>query len=159
MEAFCSLSAPAIEEMSGSYDGHLPAEIEKNWQQFVADTGAGTWLGKTFQVESGGRQVQRGYNRYQVDGEVKTGLQFDFMEGASRFDGRPSILLRYGPYRNWAGEQDLVDELRIFAPGILLGLYHTRTPVPGFTPRAGGDRSAPEFFVLTGPVEAAPNPT
>jgi hypothetical protein len=33
-----------------------------------------------------------------------------------------------------------------------LGIYHTAAPVPGFTPRRAGSRSALEVFVLSGPI-------
>ena len=63
--------------------------------------------------------------------------------------------MRYSEFDNWAGRRDLIDELRVLQPGLLLGIFHTREPVALFTPRGGTGRSAIELFVLAGPVGPA----
>ncbi len=146
---FADLPAPALP--SGEYAGHIPAYIEPAWRAFLAEARIGHWLGK-------GYADGQGYNVYQAASGIVRRLRFAWSFGVSSLDGGPALLMHYAAFPNWAGQQDLTDELREVAPGLLLGIYHTRTVVPGFTPRAGNGRTEPELFILSGPVDQVHRP-
>lgn len=146
LDLFAGLPAPT--PPAGEYAGHIPAYSEPAWRAFLAEAGIGHWLGK-------GYADGHGYNVYRTATGLVRRLRFAWSFGTSSLDGRPALLMQYSAFPNWAGAQDLTDELREAAPGLLLGLYHTREAVPGFTPRAGQGRSEPEIFILEGPIAAA----
>jgi len=153
LSLFAGLPAPAAP--SGEYQGHIPAYIEPAWRAFLAEAKIGHWLGKGYVAEAHGTWAGHGYNVYRTDAGAVRRLRFGWSLGPSSFDGRPALLMHYAAFPNWAGDQDLADELRQAAPGVMLGIYHTRQVVPGFTPRAGNRRSAPEIFILSGPTGPA----
>jgi hypothetical protein len=146
---FAGLPAPA--PPSGEYTGHIPAYIEPAWRAFLAEARIGHWLGK-------GYAEGQGYNIYQAASGIVRRLRFAWSFGVSSLDGRPALLMHYAAFPNWAGRQDLTDELREVAPGLLLGIYYTRDVVAGFTPRPGNGRTEPELFILSGPVAEAHPP-
>lgn len=153
---FANLPAPTAP--AGEFTGHIPAYIEPAWRAFLAEARIGHWFGKGYVAEAHGTWAGHGYNLYRTDAGIVRRLRFGWSLGPSSFDGKPALLMHYAAFPNWAGEQDLADELREAAPGVMLGIYHTIRPIPGFTPRAGQGRSEPEVFILSGPDGAARRP-
>ncbi len=152
---FDTLSAPTLREMDGEFVGHLPDYSRDVWLRWSSELKAGMWLGKAYRPEAYGRWPGRGYNRWDTQGKgqvTERHMRFAWAIESSTFTTGTSLVMYYGPFKNWSGEQDLLDEIRVVSPGLYLGAYHTREPVPGFTPRQGRKRSEPEIFMLTGPV-------
>jgi hypothetical protein len=152
---FKSLRAPDYRKMDGEFKGHIPFYIREEWEAFVEDSGMGRWLGKGFRVGPLTGAAGQGYNMYKKERKIIRRLKFAWSIQPSEIDGAPSVFLKYSTFSNWAGANDLIDEIRQAAPSLFLGLYHTREPVQYFTPRSGGTRSAMEFFILSGPVGPA----
>jgi len=130
----------------------IPAYIEPEWRAFLADAKIGHRMGKGYINEPHGECQGHGYNVYQVGRKTTRHLRFGWSYGASSLDGKPALIMRYAAFENWAGRNDLVDEVRRAGPGVMMGIYFTRDVVPGFTPRAGNGRTEPEVFILRGPV-------
>ena len=149
VDLFRTLAPPAASDIPGDYSGHIPLAMRDNWETLFAGSGLGVWLGKEYRLESGSRTSGQGSNIYRKDGRTEHTLPFAWNLGPSTVDRRPALMMFYSAFRSWAGKRDLIDELRLVSPGLLLGLYHTSAPVENFTPRAAGDRSAMEFFVLS----------
>lgn len=156
LSLFAGLPAPSAP--SGEFAGHISAYIEPAWRAFLAEAKIGHWLGKGYVAEACGTWTGHGYNVYRTETGIVRRLRFGWSLGPSSFDGRPALLMHYAAFPNWAGEQDLADELRQAAPGLMLGIYHTRQSIPGFTPRGGSGRSEPEVFILSGPEGQARRP-
>lgn len=146
---FRTLEPPAAGDIPGDYSGHIPLAMRDNWDALFAGAGLGVWLGKAYRLDGGSRTSGQGSNLYRKDGRVEQTLPFAWNLGPSTVDGRPALMMFYSAFRSWAGKRDLIDELRLISPELLLGLYHTSAPVENFTPRVAGDRSAVEFFVLS----------
>ncbi len=151
---FQQLDAPAIDQVAGDFDGHIPHYIASDWYQFVRDANLGDWQGKAYTRKSANGFDGEGYNRYIKSGKAAEHLPFAWRMQKSDIDGKPSLVMYYSAFKSWGGKNDLIDELREFRPGVLLGIYHTREPVDRFTPRAGYGRSAMEFFVLTSAAQS-----
>lgn len=150
---FRTLPAPSPQEMDGEFDSDLPDYSREEWRQTMAALGKDYWLGKSYTPRPLDGHDGHGLNRYRrPDGAVMRISRFVWSIAASVVDGRDSLVMRYAPFKNWGGSHDLIDEVRVAAPGVYLGLYHTAAPVPGFTPRQEGARSAWEFFLLSGPT-------
>lgn len=145
---------PPPSQMVGEFSGHIPTYIEPEWRAFLAEAKIGHWMGKGYVHEPHGDWQGHGYNIYQTDKRIARRLRFAWSFGPSSLDGRPALIMRYAAFDNWAGQQDLTDEVRRAGPGVMLGVYFTRDVVPGFTPRAAksGGRTEPEIFILRGPV-------
>lgn len=149
VELFRTLEPPAASDIPAEYSGHIPLAMRDDWEALFAGSGLGAWLGKEYRLEGGSRTSGQGSNLYRNGGGIERTLPFAWNLGPSTVDRRPALMMFYGAFRSWAGKRDLIDELRLVSPGLLLGLYHTSAPVENFTPRAAGDRSAVEFFVLS----------
>lgn len=150
---FGTLPAPTIAEMDGEFISALPGYSGAEWRSTMASLGKDYWLGKSYKPESFGRHTGHGLNRYRTAaGDIRRLSRFVWNIAPSTVDGRPSLVMHYSAFSNWGGGLDLIDEVRVAAPGVYLGLFHTARPVPGFTPREGGLRSGIEFFFLSGPV-------
>lgn len=147
---FSRLSPP--DALAGEFAGHIPSAMEADWRSFVGTTGIGDWLGKAYLPEPSETWAGHGYNLYRRKDRITRQLRFAWRFGSSVLDGKPSLVMRYSAFDNWGAQQHLTDEVRQVQPGLLLGVYFTAKPVPGFTPREGADRTGPELFVLTGPV-------
>lgn len=154
LAVFGTLSPPG--QMSGEFSGHIPAYSEPEWRAFLAEAKIGHWMGKGYIHEPHGDWQGHGYNVYQLgERKMTRRLRFAWRFGPSSLDGQPALIMHYSAFDNWAGQQDLTDEVRRAGPGVLLGIYFTREAVPGFTPRAGSGRTEPEVFILRGPVAPA----
>ncbi|MET8797723.1 hypothetical protein ABZV91_14955 [Nocardia sp. NPDC004568] len=151
VELYKSLDAPDPAEMYGEFSGHLPATREDAWRAFMRERGAQPWLGKAYRPEECNGHVGHGYNRYQgPDGVIIRMNRFVWDIEPSIVDGRDTLVMHYSAFDDWGGANDLIDEVRVVAPGVYLGIYHTAAPVPGFTPgepQADG-RSAISAFIL-----------
>ena len=154
-EIFSGLRAPRPEEMDGDFVSALPTHSEETWRASMAAMGRDFWLGKSYKPEAWNTYGGHGHNRYEKkDGSVMRSSRFAWNIEPSTIDGNPSLVMYYAPFGQWGLEVDLIDEVRAAGPNLYLGLYHTKEPVPGFTPRAGADRSEVEYFILQGPVAA-----
>jgi len=154
---FRTLPAPTPREMDGEFIGHLPDYSREVWLRWAAGTGNGEWLGKAYRPEAYGRWPGHGYNRWDRKGKgevTNRDMRFAWAIEPSTISTGSSLVMYYSAFKHWGGEQDLIDEIRRVTTGLYLGAYHTREPVPGFTPRHGSMRSEPEIFMLTGPVRA-----
>lgn len=150
---FKTLDAPTAQEMDGDFISTLPSYYADEWRASMARVGKDYWLGKSYSPQPLRGHTGHGLNRYRAaSGEVSRQSRFVWDFGPSILDGRPSLIMRYAAFDNWGAQHDLTDEIRVVAPELYIGLAHTDKPVPGFTPRAGGDRSGVEFFFLAGPV-------
>jgi hypothetical protein len=59
----------------------------------------------------------------------------------------------YGRFNNYAGDVELIDEIRRLDDGAYLGIYTANETVLGFsTVKLGNTRSEPDIFGLSGPV-------
>ncbi|MBN8927856.1 MAG: hypothetical protein J0H19_14675 [Rhodospirillales bacterium] len=155
MALFRTLQAPARAEMNGDFLSALPAYAEAEWRESMRRVGKDFWLGKSYLPQPHKGHQGHGHNRYRTaDGRTRRESRFVWDIAPSTIDGNPSLVMRYAAFPNWGGAHDLIDEVRVVRPNLYLGLYHTATPVPGFTPRPGGTRSGIEFFILSGPVAA-----
>lgn len=152
---FATLRAPRPEEMDGDFVSALPAYSEETWRASMAAMGRDFWLGKSYKPEAWKTFGGHGHNRYeQKDGTVMRSSRFAWNIEPSTIDGNQSLVMYYAPFGQWGLEVDLIDEVRVAGHDLFLGLYHTKEPVPGFTPRAGEDRSEVEYFILQGPIAA-----
>jgi len=150
---FATLAAPAPAQMDGEFTGEVPDYMDALWRSSMAALGKDFWLGKSYTPAAWDGHVGHGLNRYRrADGSIRRDSRFVWDIAPSVVDGRPALVMHYGAFSNWGGRNDLIDEVRVAGPGVWLGIYHTATPVPGFTPRQGGARSALEVFVLSGPT-------
>lgn len=154
LSLFHDLGAPAFGDITGELAGHVPLYAAREWRNFVKRGGIGDWLGKGYQFGRYGDWQGQGYNLYRTPQGVMRRLRFAWTFGNSVLDQRPALIMNYRAFKNWAGANDLIDEVRMVQPGLFLGVYYTSMPVPGFTPRSAQGRSAPEFFVLEGPIGA-----
>lgn len=155
MALFRTLPAPERTELDGEYVSRLPDYAEAEWRTAMAAVGKDYWLGKSYTPAPLDGHHGHGLNRYRsADGVIRRNSRFVWDIAPSTVDDRISLVMRYAHFQNWGGGHDLIDEVRVVGPSLYLGLYHTKAPVPGFTPRPGGARSGIEFFMLSGPVAA-----
>lgn len=153
MAAFRQLPAPHAEAMTGEFASTLPDYSNAQWRGAMAALGKDYWLGKSYLPEPFRGHRGHGLNSYRRgDGSIRRLSRFVWDIGPSVVDARPSLVMRYAAFGNWGGSHDLIDEIRMAGADTYLGLYHTRAPVPGFTPRPGNGRSGIEFFILSGPI-------
>jgi hypothetical protein len=153
MAVFTQLPAPRPEAMAGEFASSLPDYSDAEWRSAMAALGKDYWLGKSYSPQEYNGHRGHGLNSYRRgDGSIRRLSRFVWDIGPSVVDGRPSLVMRYAAFGNWGGMHDLIDEIRVAGDGVFVGLYHTQTPVPGFTPRQGNGRSGIEFFILAGPV-------
>ena len=143
---FRKLSKPP-NDFAGEFRGHVPNYLRDEWSVLMKESGLGTWLGKGFLAEKHGEYLGHGYNIYSNNGKIHRQLEFAWSFENSELDECPALIMYYRAFTNWAGKRDLIDEIRMVAPGIFLGLFHTREAVPHFT-RPGSERSAVGFFLL-----------
>lgn len=153
MAIFRQLASPRAEEIGGAFASTLPDYSNAQWRSAMAALSKDYWLGKSYSAEAFGGHRGHGLNSYRrADGTIRRLSRFVWDIGPSVVDEAPSLVMRYAAFPNWGGAHDLIDEIRVACAGTYLGLYHTRTPVPGFTPRPGNGRSGIEFFILSGPT-------
>ena len=156
LELWRSLPAPAADEIHGEYTGHVhdggDAAVREAKTEFFYRSACGFWLGKAYQPGPGGNG--EGYNYFREDdAAVRRYRRFATATGPSALDGRPALIMTYRAFRNYAGEMDLIDEIRRLDDGVYLCVYTGTEAVPGFSSKlAGHARSEPELFALTGPV-------
>lgn len=153
MAVFRQLPAPRPETMEGEFASTLPDYSNAEWRGAMAALGKDYWLGKSYSPEAFKDHRGHGLNSYRrADGSIRRLSRFVWDIGPSVVDSAPSLVMRYAAFPNWGGAHDLIDEIRVASADTYLGLYHTRAPVPGFTPRPGNGRSGIEFFILAGPT-------
>jgi len=155
LELWKSLDALTLDEMNGEYtgsfhDGGDPA-VRTAKNDFFHRSPCGVWLGKAYKP---GRTMGEGYNFFRENGKtVRRYRRFATGIGASSLDDRPSLIMSYRAYDNYAGAMDLVDEVRRLDHDTYLCVYTGTETVPGFsTLLPGKTRSEPELFALRGPV-------
>jgi hypothetical protein len=149
VDLFRTLEAPALEELTGEFTGHVPdggdpenrRRIDE--RMFNENSWLGYWLGKAYRVT--GDNVGEGYNMgRRPDGRTDRFLRFGTYVGPSQIDGQPSIVMTYSSFNNPSGNRDLIDEIRKLSDGVYLGLGSARAE--------DGSRTRPGPFVLTGPI-------
>ena len=151
-----TLPAPQMDEVSGEYVGQFhdggDAEVNAAKTKFFLQSPCGYWLGKAYHPGEGGHG--EGYNYFRDDeGNVQRFRRFATETGPSLLDGRPSLIMYYRAFNNYAGKMDLTDEIRRLDDGTYLCMYTGTETVPGFcTKKPGEARSEPELFALTGPA-------
>ncbi len=148
LELFKTLSAPALREMNGEYQGHyfgadyhpvsnILWHMSANWNLI-----SGKWQGKSFQPVSG--TAGYGLNNMKKFGMIVRRWPTRTSIGPSRFDGKDVYALDYRYYYSAAGMVNMQDEIRKVQDGLYLGVGHWRLPI--------GIPMASVWFALTGPV-------
>jgi hypothetical protein len=102
---FRDLSAPAVGDLSGVFDGHrLAGGNAKMWAALDDEASVrGRWLGKAYRPIDDTSAT--GCNVWQKDRRILRHMRFDAAIGRSYYDGRACYVMRYGPYRNVEEEQ------------------------------------------------------
>lgn len=156
LDLWKSLPAPTPGELNGEYTGYVhdggDAAVREAKTTFFYHSPCGFWLGKAYKPGGGGNG--EGYNFFRdANGVVLRFRRFATRFGPSSIDGRPSLIMVYRAFDNYAGEMDLIDEIRRIDDGVYLCVYTGTEAVPGFsTKQPGQARSEPELFALTGPI-------
>jgi hypothetical protein len=157
LELWKTLPAPAQDEVHGEYTGHVhdggDLAVREAKNAFFFASPCGYWLGKAYKPGSNGERGE-GYNIFrEPDGAVRRYRRFATEIGPSILDGRPALIMYYSAFSNYAGEMDLIDEIRRLDDGVYLCVYTGTKTVAGFsTVLPGQARSEPELFALTAPV-------
>ncbi|MFW9881396.1 MAG: hypothetical protein ACFFG0_50675 [Candidatus Thorarchaeota archaeon] len=146
LELYKTLPAPAFEEMDGEYDGHTldtGSDLGNQMSEWVMNkTAMGIWKGKAYSPKTS--TTGEGYNRYIIDGKERHHLRFATDMNISLFDGKPTLRMRYGAFKNISARNDLIDEVRKLGDGIYL--------CTGAALDEKGKRGPPTPFCLTGPI-------
>ncbi|MHA1727490.1 MAG: hypothetical protein ACTSWY_02005 [Promethearchaeota archaeon] len=146
LELYKTLPAPIFEEMNGEFDGHTldtGSEIGNQHSDWIMNrTAMGVWKGKGYTPKTA--TTGEGYNRYVIDGKERHHLRFGTDMNVSLFDGKPTLRMRYGAFKNLSGRNDLIDEVRKLDNGIYL--------CTGAGLDENGKRGKPTPFCLTGPI-------
>lgn len=156
LDLWKALSAPTPNELNGEYTGYFhdggDEVIREAKTKFFYHSPCGFWLGKAYQPGDDGRG--EGYNLFRnADGIAQRFRRFETGIGPSSVDGRPSLTMYYRAFHNYAGDMDLIDEIRRIDDGVYLCIYTGTEAVPGFsTKKQGQARTEPELFALTGPI-------
>jgi hypothetical protein len=146
LRLFHAAPPPRMESMAGEYQAVvLPAGIFGPLASFFTHRffGPGRWQGKAFQPHD--QERGEGYNLFSSEGSIddpalRRTRRFDTSMAPSRFDGRPSFCLDYGPYNRFL-IHSMKDEIRQLGPELFLGLG---------TMAAGGGALNPAPFALFG---------
>ncbi|MFW9897522.1 MAG: hypothetical protein ACFFD7_17080 [Candidatus Thorarchaeota archaeon] len=153
LELYKTLQAPEFEEMDGEYDGHTldtGSEVGNQMSEWVMNkTAMGVWKGKAYTPITS--TTGEGYNRYVIDGKERHHLRFATEMNVSLFDGKPTLRMRYGAFKNVSAINDLIDEVRKLDDGIYL--------CTGAALNEKGERGPPTPFCLTGPIREYDNET
>lgn len=140
LRLFHAAPPPGLEEMNGEYRAViLRVGVFAPLASFFTHTffGPGRWQGKAFRPLEGNRG--EGYNLFGDEPFTRT-RRFDTNLGPSRFDGRPSFCLDYGPYNRFL-VHSMKDEIRQLGPQLFIGLG---------TMSSGGGALNPAPFALFG---------
>lgn len=146
VELYKTLTPPDFEEMKGEFNGHTldtGSEYGNQMSEWIMNkTAMGIWKGKAYTPTTS--TTGEGYNRYVIDGKERHHLRFGTDMNISLFDGKPTLRMRYGAFKNLSARIDLVDEVRKLDEGIYL--------CTGASLDQNGDRTPPTPFCLTGPI-------
>ena len=147
LEIFKRLDAPSIDEMNGEYQARLLKQPSL-LASFIGYLSVGNpfkkWLCKAFRPVS--ETHGRGYNTFKVGSKIIQQFPMMTLIAPSRFDGKPSYHLVYRDFESMCGDINMVDEVRVYAPGVYLGIGTW-----GFTDT---QRKTALPFILTGPGNA-----
>lgn len=151
IELWKTLPAPEFSELQGEYEGHVPlAGADEAFVQMINETMKnpngpnGLWIGKAF--DASGRDKGEGYNHWRKEGtngirkmRYTTGIE------VSEVDGKPALMMDYGPFIEPSQEWYFKDEVRKLTDDfyILLGVSVTTDT---------GERTVLGPLVLTGPI-------
>lgn len=144
LRLFHSAPPPDMQAIEGEYDAViLPAGVFAPLASFFTHTffGPGRWQGKAF--KACGRDTGEGYNLFgdhSSAGGLRRTRRFVTTLAPSRFDGRPSLCMDYGPYNRFL-VHSMKDEIRQLGPQLFLGLG---------VMAAGGGALNPAPFALFG---------
>jgi len=149
LRLFHAAAAPELEALAGEYSAViLPVGLFAPLASFFTHTffGPGRWHGKAFKPR--GRDRGDGYNLFSsgtatTNDALSRTRRFDTTIGPSRFDGRPSLCMDYGPHNRFL-IHSMKDEIRQIAPGLYLGLG---------TMASGGGALNPAPFCVFGDPE------
>ena len=143
LRLFHAAPAPGLEDMDGEYRAAIVgAGVFAPLASFFTHTffGPGPWQGKAFKPL--GRNRGEGYNLFGEEPFSRT-RRFDTSIAPSRFDGRPSFCLDYGPHNRFL-VHSMKDEIRQLGPQLFIGLG---------TMASGGGALNPAPFALFGEPE------
>lgn len=142
-----TLPAVSLEELQGHFTGLVPNAGDPERQAQIAasmydeNSEKGYWCGKAYR-KTGVNQGE-GYNRRRLPGgKIVRTSRFTTEVGPSLIDGKPSLLMYYGAYREQA--PTFVDEIRKLDDCVYLGV--------GSVLDANGKRQ-PGHFALVGPTD------
>lgn len=145
LELFSTLESATIEELSGEYIGAIPLPGALEFHKLMTARSKGEWGGKCYMPAPYDEFPGQGYNTYMTPEGVERCDRFSTEVGASAFDGKPSLIMRYSTFEGFYTQFGTVDEVRRYAPGIYLCIGHM-----------GTDR--PQAFIIRGPFGPARGP-
>ncbi len=150
-ELWKTLPAPEFGDVQGEYEGHVPlvgadeAFIKQINETMKNENGPdGLWIGKAFNAT--GDNKGEGYNHWRKAGtngirkmRYRTGMEI------SEIDGKPALMMDYGPFIEPSQEWYFKDEVRKLNDEIhiLMGVAVTTE---------SGDRTILGPLALTGPI-------
>lgn len=124
MALFVELEAPSLSAMDGDYASELlsqPTPMASVLGRAAVDRPLWRWRSKGFRPVDA--RTGRGYNSFTTaGGRIVQRYPMQTRLGPSRFDGRPAYHLLYPAFRSTCGAIGMVDELRVAADGVFLGI-------------------------------------
>lgn len=123
VELFSELDAPSLEVMNGDYSSELlrqPTTTATVLGRATVNRPLWRWRSKGFRPVDA--RTGRGYNSFHVGARIVQRYPMQTRLGPSRFDGRPAYHLLYPAFRSACGAIGMVDELRVAADGVFLGI-------------------------------------
>lgn len=123
MEIFSELEAPPLEAMNGDYDSELlrqPTATATVLGRGAVDRPLWRWRSKGFRPVDA--RTGRGYNSFHSGSRIVQRYPMLTRLGPSRYDGRPAYHLLYPAFFSTCGAIGMVDELRVAADGVFLGV-------------------------------------
>jgi len=146
-----SLPSASLQELHGEYEGHMPmvgadeefiAQINETMRN--EDGPFGYWIGKAFKATDSDHS--EGYNHWRKAGTngIRNMRYKTFIE-VSEIDGKPSLMMDYGPFIEPDQEWYFKDEVRKLNEEIhlLMGVSVTVE---------GGERTVLGPIAITGPI-------
>jgi cholesterol oxidase len=134
-EAFLAAPAPTLADLVGEHAGSFggPRLVRTLMPVALGVLGMPGWHGKRFSLAPGASDRAVGVNLVKRGGQVRDSIPMTARVGSSQLDGQPAMLIAYPPGAPFPWE-GVVDELRSFGDGTLLGMNRAVPRVPLWLP-------------------------
>lgn len=134
-EAFLAAPAPTLADLVGEHTGSFggPRPVRTLMPVALGFLGMPGWYGKRFALAPGVSDLAVGVNLVKRGGQVRDSIPMTACVGPSQLDGHPALLISYPPEAPFPWE-GIVDELRPFGFGTLLGMNRAVPRVPLWLP-------------------------